>query len=300
MRFFTKEIKIALVAVIGLVALFFGMNYLKGLNIFSNSQSYYISFKDITGLTASSPIYTNGYPIGTIKSIDFDYTHANETKVLAEINEKMQIPRGSVAQIEKDMLGNVKVNLVLAPLTGHFLKPGDVIEGNINTGAVGRLSAMIPAIEGLLPKIDSIMGSLNMLLSDPAIAQSIHNVQTITSNLTTTTQQLNTLIAGLNRNVPGMMTKADGILDHTSQFTANLAAIDMTTTMEQVNRTLANVQTLTNRLNSNTGTLGLLMNDASLYNNLNLTVRHADSLIVNLREHPKRYVHFSVFGKKDK
>lgn len=139
-----------------------------------------------------------------------------------------------------------------------------------------------------------------MLLADPAIAQSLHNIKNITGNLTTTTSQLNMLMVGLNKNVPHLINKADGVLENTNRFTANLAAVDVAGTMLQVNQTLENVKTLTNRLNSNNGTLGLLMNDANLYNNLNATMRNADSLVVNIKEHPKRYVHFSLFGKKDK
>ena len=104
----------------------------------------------------------------------------------------------------------------------------------------------------------------------------------------------------LNRSVPVMMAKANGVLDNTNRLTGNLAQIDIESTKQQVDQTIANVQELTAKLNSNNGTLGLLMNDASLYNNLNSTMKSADSLLVNLRQHPKRYVHFSLFGKKDK
>jgi len=96
-----------------------------------------------------------------------------------------------------------------------------------------------------------------------------------------------------------MMAKADGILDNADTLTAKLAAIDIDRTMNEVNNTLASVRSFTDKLNSNEGTLGLLMNDPSLYHNLNSTMMHADSLVVNLREHPKRYVHFSIFGRKD-
>ena len=137
-------------------------------------------------------------------------------------------------------------------------------------------------------------------MADPAIKESLHNVQNITANLTTSTEQLNTLMANVNRNMPAMMTKADKVLDNTQQLTANLAAVDVASTMKQVDQTIANVQELTAKLNSKDGTLGLLMNDPSMYNNLSSTMRNADSLVIDLRQHPKRYVHFSIFGKKDK
>lgn len=300
MKFFTKEVKIALVAITGVVLLFFGMNFLKGLNLFSSSTDYYVEFEDISGLSSSSPVYVGGYQVGTVKSIIYDYTNRTPTKVVICVDKEMRIPQGSQAKIVSDMLGNVKINLDINGKSSQMVPPGGVIKGGIDNGAMGQLSAMIPAIEKMLPKLDSIMGSLNTLLADPAIAASLHNVQDITSNLNTSTRELNTLMRTLNRNMPGMMAKADGILNNTDTLTAKLAAIDIDRTMTEVNATLANVRSLTDKLNSNKGTLGLLMNDPSLYNNLNSTMMHADSLVVNLREHPKRYVHFSIFGRKDK
>jgi phospholipid/cholesterol/gamma-HCH transport system substrate-binding protein len=165
----------------------------------------------------------------------------------------------------------------------------------------------MPDIERVVPKLDSILAGINILTTDPALGHSLHNVEAITSNLATTTASLNTLIAELNTNVPGMMSKAglaldkaNTTLDNTSKLTANLAAIDVEGTMSKVNQTLANVQDVTTRLNTNEGTLGLLMNDATLYNNLNSTMVSADSLLTDLKAHPKRYVHFSLFGRKSK
>lgn len=299
MKLLTKEIKIALVAIVGIIVLFFGMNFLKGLNVFSSDNNYYMEFEDVTGLSASSPIYAGGFPVGVVKSIDFDYSHQRPTRVLVGLDKALRVPAGSEAEIVSDMLGNVQVNLQLAN-TAQAIEPGGTIQGIINSGAMGKLSAMVPAVERMLPKLDSIMGSLNTLLADPSIQRSMHNVENITAEITTSARQVNTLMAQLNHDVPGMVGKANGVLDNTQQLTANLAAIDVAATMKQVDQTLANVQALTEKLNSNNGTLGLLMNDNQLYNNLTSTMLSADSLLTNLREHPKRYVHFSVFGKKDK
>jgi phospholipid/cholesterol/gamma-HCH transport system substrate-binding protein len=125
-------------------------------------------------------------------------------------------------------------------------------------------------------------------------------VEGVTSNLKTSTSELNILLTGLNKELPGMVTRADKVLDNADKITGKLSQVDVAGTMAKVNGTLDNVEQFTNRLNTNQGTLGLMMNDPSLYNNLNSTMRNADSLVVNLREHPKRYVHFSIFGKKDK
>ena len=300
MKYFTKEVKIALVAIAGVVVLFFGMNFLKGLNIFSSEDNYYVQFSDITGLSSSSPVYADGFKVGVVKDIIYDYSHTEGSKVLIGVDKQLRIPQGSSAEIVSDMLGNVKVNLLLANNPREKVAPGGLIKGMINDGAMGKLQDMVPAVEKMLPKLDSIMTSLNAILADPAIRQSLHNVQAITDNLTTSTAQLNTLMAGLNKNVPGMMAKANNVLDNTETLTANLAAGDVASTMRQVDQTIANVQQLTAKLNSKEGTLGLLMNDTQLYDNLNSTMRNADSLVIDLRQHPKRYVHFSVFGRKDK
>lgn len=300
MKSLTKEVKIALVAIAGIVVLFFGMNFLKGISLFSNDSAYYVKFKEISGLSASNPIFVNGYQVGIVKSINFDYAHGGDILVAFSVDKNLRLPRGTQAEIESDFMGNVKMNLVLGQNMTDVLQYGDTIVGAMSQGLMSKAATLIPAVEQMLPKLDSILASLNTLMADPALAQSLHNVQNVTANLNTSTQQLNTLMAGLNKNVPTMMTKANGVLDNTTVLTQNLAALDLQSTKAQVDETMANVQALTNKLNSNKGTLGMLMNDETLYDRLATTVQSADTLLINLREHPKRYVHFSIFGRKDK
>lgn len=295
-----NEIKIALVAVAGIVALFIGMNFLKGTNLFTGSKTYYFAFDDISGLTKSSPIYASGYQVGLVKDIIFDYSHKNKTKVIAEMDKQMEIPTGTTAFISSDVLGNIKVTLNIAPNRGQFIQEGGLIPGDIDRGPMGEVTSMIPAVKQMLPKLDSILLSLNQLLADPAIASSVHNVQDMTANLTKTSRELNSVVAKLNREIPGVVTKTNRILDNSETFTANLSQVDVATTMRKVDEAMADVKEVTDKINSNEGTLGLLMRDPSLYNQLNTTVRSADSLMVNIRQHPKRYVHFSIFGRKDK
>lgn len=300
MQFFTKEVKIALVAIVGGVILFYGLNFLKGVTVFSSDNSYTIAFHNISGLSTSSPIYADGYRVGVVKSIDYDYRNHDTILVHVDINKEFRIPKGSSAEIVSDLLGNIQVNLLLANNPRERIEPGEVIVGNLNDGAVGQMKDMIPTIQKMLPKLDSIMASINVLLADPAIAQSLHNVRTITSDLTVSTKQLNVLMTTLNHRVPGMLGKADDILSNTQQLTNNLAQIDVASTMAKIDATLDGVQLFTQKLNNEQGTLGLLLNDPSLYNRINTTVLSADSLLVNIKQHPKRYVHFSLFGKKDK
>ena len=296
----TKEIKIALVAIVGILIMYFGINFLKGMNLFSTNNAYYMTFDDIQGLGASTPIYADGYKVGTVDGLEYDYKENGPIKVKVDIIKDLRIPQGSKAEIVKDLMGNLQVNLLLANNPRERVEPGGVIPGAVNGGMMDKAANLIPVVEKMLPKLDSILTSVNALLADPALAASLHNVETITSNLTVSTRELNTLMAGLNKQVPGMMRKANGVLDNTNRLTANLASLDVQGTLNKVNQTLESAHQFTEKLNSNQGSLGLLMNDTKLYDNLTSTMSHADSLVIDLKAHPKRYVHFSVFGRKDK
>ena len=297
---FTKEIRIALVAIVGILVMYFGINFLKGVSLFSTNNAYYMTFDDIQGLGASTPIYADGYKVGTVDKVDYDYSGNGPIKVKADINKDLRIPAGSMAEIEKDIMGNLQVNLLLANNPRERIEPGGVIPGTVNAGMMGKAAQLVPVVEKMLPKLDSILTNVNALLADPAIAASLHNVETITNNLTVSTRELNTLMAGLNKQVPGMIRKANGVLDNTNRLTANLADLDVQGTLNRVNATLEGAQKFTDQLNSGKGSLGLLMNDTKLYDNLTSTMSHADSLVIDLKAHPKRYVHFSIFGRKDK
>lgn len=296
----TKEIKIALVAIVGILIMYFGINFLKGMNLFSTNNAYYMTFDDIQGLGASTPIYADGYKVGTVDGMEYDYKENGPIKVKVDIIKDLRIPQGSKAEIVKDLMGNLQVNLLLANNPRERVEPGGIIPGAVNGGMMDKAANLIPVVEKMLPKLDSILTSVNALLADPALAASLHNVETITSNLTISTRELNTLMAGLNKQVPGMIGKANGVLDNTNRLTANLASLDVQGTLNKVNLTLESAHQFTEKLNSNQGSLGLLMNDTKLYDNLTSTMSHADSLVIDLKAHPKRYVHFSVFGRKDK
>ena len=300
MQFFTKEVKIALAAIVGVVVLFYGLQFLKGLTVFTTDDSYYVAFDDVSGLSSSSPVYANGYRVGVVKDIIYNYGKDQKILAVMGLDNNMRLPQGTRAEIDSDLLGNIKVNLILGDDPLHMLTEGDTIAGGAQKGIMSKVGDMVPAIEAMMPKLDSILTSLNMLLADPALRNTLHNVEDMTSHLDATSRELQTLSASLNREVPSMMTKANGVLDNTQQLTSNLAAIDVAAMTASVNATLANVSELTRKLNSNEGTLGLLMRDASLYRNLTSATADADSLLKDLKSHPKRYVHFSIFGRKDK
>ena len=254
----------------------------------------------ITHASASSPVYANGDKVGVVESIEYDYSRPDNIIAVIGLDNQLNLPKGTRAEISSDLLGNVKLELKFGPNPIDLMAKGDTIEGGTASGLMGRAAEMIPQIEVMLPKLDSILASLNTLMQDPAIKNSLHNVDDITANLSATSRELNTLSIQLNKQMPSMMAKTNGILTNAEGVTQKLNDIDIVATMQKVDRAMANVEQTTAKLNSNDGTLGLLMRDADLYNNMNATMQSADSLLIDMRQHPKRYVHFSVFGKKDK
>ncbi len=300
MKYFTKEVKIALAAILAIMIMFAGMEFLKGLNIFSSADKYYARFADVSGLAASSPVYANGYKVGVVEKVQYDYSQTDNIVAVVRLDSKLSLPRGTVAEISSDFLGNVKLELRFGPDPIDLMEVGDTIQGGTDNGLMGKAAQMIPQVEVMLPKIDSILTALNTLLQDPAIANALHNVDHITANLDQTTSELNQLSSQINNQMPQMMKKVDGVLTNTENFTRQLNDMDLAGTMQKMDRAVGNLEQTTAKLNSNEGTLGLLMRDPSLYDNMNATMQSADSLLIDLKAHPKRYVHFSIFGKKDK
>lgn len=300
MKLFTNEVKIGLVAIAGVVILFFGLSFLKGLTMFSSGNNYFARFENISGVSASSPVYANGFRVGVVERIDYDYSRPDNIVAMLGLDRQMRLPKGTTVEITSDLLGNVQLQLKMGNDMSSLLSVGDTISGAVQQSIMSKAGDMVPQVEQMLPKLDSILASLNALLADPALSSSLHNVERVTASLTSTTQQLGQLSAQLNRQVPQMMSKADGVLANTEGLTRKLGDIDFQQTMQRVDATLGNLQQTTASLNNNEGTLGLMLRDPQLYNSLNATVRSADSLLNDIKQHPKRYINVSVFGRKEK
>lgn len=308
MKFFTKEVKIALTAIVAAALLFFIINFFKGINLFSPTNHYVVRFDNVAGLTVSAPVYANGYPVGTVRSISYDYASRDRVMVDVELDDEMRIPSGTRAELASQMLGGVTMSLILGPNPADVLSPGDTVEGGVHQGAIEKLEAMMPVIETMVPKIDSILTNINRLTGDPALAATLQNAAALTADLRTTTRQLNTL---MENDVPQLTAHLNQIGANVETLSGNLAQVDVKGTVDNVNATLRDAQGFVQTMNSLTqnldskmraddNSLGLLLSDRQLYDNLNSTVRSADSLLIDLRQHPKRYVHFSLFGRKDK
>ena len=200
--------KIALVAIVGIVLLFFGMQFLKGLSLYSSDKTYYVSFQNVNGLSETSPIKENGYPVGSVRDINYDYNNHGQIIAEVEIDKDLRLPKGTVAEISSDLLGNVQVNLILGQKSDGFIEEGETFEGRLDEGAMGKVKGMIPQIEEMMPKLDAILASINYILADQSIVSTLHNANQVTGNLTKTTQDINYLMSDLKKEMPGIMGKA--------------------------------------------------------------------------------------------
>lgn len=292
----TREIKIGIVAIAAILIVYFGIIFLKGIKLSSTENVYYITMSDVNGLSPQADVLANGMVVGQVKSLSFDAA----TQLVAigiELNKGYSLPKGSTATLQKDMLGAPKVKVILGTDPTQTLVPGDTIKGVPMMDLMASAGDMIPSVEALMPKIDSILTALNALVNNPALPQTLANMEYVTGNLRTTTDQLNVL---LGKDVPQMMTHVNQVGINLESTTAQLKSIDYKGLADGMGQTMGNLNAFTAQLNNQNSTLGRLMNDASMYEHMDTTMQNASLLLKDLREHPKRYVHFSLFGKKDK
>ena len=292
-----KEVKIGIIGIAALAMLFFGINYLKGVRMFHASSYYYVEYTDINGLATSSPVFASGYKVGLVREIQYNHANPGHVVVEVELDKGMQIPKGSTGELVTEMLGTVKMNLKLNLQSKEYCQPGDTLPGIVNNGLMGVAEGIMPKVEQLMPKMDSILNSLNQLLANPALRGTLENTERLTANLDVTTRQLNKL---MQNDLPQITGRMITIADNFSTISESLKGIDYAETFQKIDSTLQNVQLLTSKLNSKDNTVGLLFNDPTLYNNLSATTANAASLLEDLQAHPKRYVHFSLFGRKEK
>lgn len=308
MKIFNREVKIALTAIVAIVLVYLLINFMKGINVFKSSNTYYVRFDNIAGLAVSNAVYANGYPVGIVRGIQYDYGNHERVVVAIELDKEMHMPRGTKAELVTSLMGGVTMSLMLGPNPTDNLSQGDTISGGLHEGAVEKVEALMPTIMDMLPKLDSIVTNMARLSADPALAQTLRNTAEITNNLRRTSAKLDAMVG---RDLPQMMQNLNKTSRNVERLSNNLAAINLQETMNEVNASLAEVKQfsaninamtydLNSKLNSRDNTFGLLLNDRKLYDNLTRTVSSADSLLINVKAHPKRYVHFSIFGKKDK
>ncbi len=299
----TKEIKLAIVAILSICIIYFGIIFLKGLKLFSTDNIYFVEMKDVGGLAKSAEVTSKGMKVGLVK--DITYNSDNQMlSVEVELNEGIVPTQGSYANITKELLGAPKLNIVMGENPKALLNRGDTIKGVVGTDLMSVANEMIPQIKQLQPKLDSILTAINNIVNDPAIMESLNNLEYASRNLKTTSNKINSM---LDSDMPQLINKANKICNNLQNTTDNINKIDIISiadnanqTLVTTNQTMQELKVFTNNLNNPNSSLGRLMNDPNIYNNLDSTTLNASRLLEDIRLNPKRYINFSLIGKKSK
>lgn len=293
-KIFNKEFIIGICVIATIVILIFGIDYLKGINLFSPSNFYYASYENVAGLEVSSPVSIDGYKVGQVREIQFDYNKPGKIKVLLALNKNLRIPVDSKATMGSTLMSGNFINLKLGKSTEKIPIGGD-IETVENSDLITKVGEeFMPAINSILPKVDSLISNLNKLAGDPALMASIQRLDGITADIKGTTGALNLT---MKRDVPAIMNNAKSITTRLDTVTANLGllsaqlkALPLNTTVDNINSLTDNLTRFSKQLNDPNSSLGMLMNDPELYNRLNRVAADVDSLIVDIKKNPKRYI----------
>ena len=317
----SKEAKIGIVSIAGIALLYLGVNYLKGIYVLLNQTVLYGVYHKINGLEPANPITLNGFKVGQIKNVELMKDGTDHLLVTMVIYEDLKIPKDSKARImSSDLLGSMKVNLELG-IANAYLQSKDTIISTIDNDLKEAISAQLSPLknkaETLVSSIDSILSAFNTILNKDAqkdLASSFASFSNSLKNLENTTANLDGLlvseknkISKIFSNVESISTnlvanniKINDILLNFATISDSLAKYDFKMTLDNANKSIADVSEILKKINEGKGSLGLLVNNDSLYNNLNNASVELDLLMEDLRKHPARYVHFSLFGKKDK
>ncbi|MCM1483585.1 MAG: MlaD family protein [Muribaculaceae bacterium] len=293
-----KQFAIGLSVIVALLVLVFGINYLKGINMFKATNYYTASYTNVAGLAQSAPVMLNGYKVGIVRDIRYEYDNPGHVLVELSLDKELHLPEGTEAVIASDMLGTASVELHMGT-SDRYIKVGSRIPGSTAAGLMDNLSGnMLPAIIGMLPKIDSILVSLNAVVANPALTSSVERLDKVMANLETSSRQLNTFMASMpaiandTRGITGnLYTMSTDLTDMASK----LNKLPLDSTMQNVYEASASLKVLMEQMNDPNSTLGALMNDRALYNNLNNSAASLDSLLKDVKQNPKRYINIKVF-----
>jgi phospholipid/cholesterol/gamma-HCH transport system substrate-binding protein len=295
--FFTREVKIGLSFVVALAFLIWGINFLKGVNLFTPSNHYYLKYESVDGLVVSNGVFIKGYKVGQVRNIKYDFSQKESFTVDILMNQDIKLPQGTIAYLfDESMLGGKGINLVFTD-NKEFHTSGDTLLTDKDGGLMASLANIVPTIQSTINHVDSLVQSANILLNSNEIQNSMNNIESITAELSKTSRSLNSLI---NQQFPPIINNVNSISTDLKNITGQLSNIQYQDIIQSLDSTLVNLEQFTNSINSPDGSLGLLLNDKNLYNNINKTVNSANSLLIDLQEDPRRYLYPLGKKKKDK
>ncbi len=290
---YSKELTIGVSVLVAGVLLFFGINYLKGINIFKASNYYLASYTNVEGLAVSAPVTLNGLKVGEVRGVSYEYDNPGHVLVEMSLDKNIKVPAGSKAVIESGLLGTASVVLQFSD-NKDIHSVGDYLVGETAPSMIEGISTTLaPAAESILPKIDSLLTSVNRLVSDSALLVSVKRLDAITANLQATTVYLNNTLAAM----PGTMKTVNGVAANLDSITSDLAVVSeelkslpLKETVDNVNGITSNVNEITAKINRPDNTLGLLLNDRQLYDHVNGVAGGLDSIMMELKQNPKKYI----------
>ena len=295
-KIFTKEVRIGFITLISLGVLYAGLNYLKGINVFKPANHYYVSMPDVFGLQISSPVYVDGFKVGIVNAIHFNFYQRENVFVQISLDKDMKIPMGSYAELKTSLTSGAFLSLRLNTYVSNYIAVGDTINGESELGVMDQLSSeLMPQITNILPRLDSILLGIQLLVNHPALSQSFNHIEAATAGLQKSAEQLNVL---LSQDVPVIVSNLNKVSSDFSIVSDNLKEVDFQATIATLEQAIQNIDRMTQQLNDSTNSLGLLLNDQSLYEHLDSAARNASDLLEDIKQNPKRYVNVSVFGKK--
>ncbi|MBR4500120.1 MAG: MCE family protein [Paludibacteraceae bacterium] len=300
---YAREIKVGILATVCLFLLFFGFNFLKGVNIFSPTNGYHGTFSHLHGLEEQAAVYIRGHKVGQVDRLHYDFTRDSAFLVDISIRKDIALPQGTkMALIADGVLGGMAIELQFpdssitndqSPIAKGSFLPTTYVPGLIES-LQGELLAHV---DEAVQEVDSLVAALRTQVEGEHIKRSLENVDRISGDLTSVSANLKHM---MKTQVPTIVNNADTAIANLNVIVADIKQADLKATVARVDKTVENVNGLVSDVRSQEGTIGQLIYNKSLYNHIDATVISADSLLTDLKAHPKRYVHFSIFGKKDK
>ncbi|MDE6283058.1 MAG: MlaD family protein [Muribaculaceae bacterium] len=293
MKSIKKEVIIGLCAVIAIAVLFFGIEFLKGVNVFKPANFYTASYTNVAGLQVSAPVTLNGFKVGQVSDIRYEYDNPGHVLVEMSLDKALKVPVGSKAIIEQDLLGTAAVALHLSD-SNDFHNVGSKLIGETSAGMLASVSDdLMPQVNAILPKVDTLLTNINLLVANPALQTSITRLDNITLQLEGTMRSVNGTVAKLPpivSNVNGITTNVNDITADLAVLSAQLKTLPVDSLVDNLMVVSENLKALSAQLDNPNSTLGALTHDRQLYDNLNAASASLDSLLIDVKRNPKRYI----------
>jgi phospholipid/cholesterol/gamma-HCH transport system substrate-binding protein len=313
-----NETKVGVLASFAIALLIIGYNFLKGNSIFSRETVLFARYSQVDGLGVSKPVLINGFQIGRVDKLELQ---PNGTIIATlKINNKYDIPYNTIARLEStDLLGGKAIVMDLGNST-EYAKDGDTLNANVEKGLMEAVQPVQKKAELIITKMDSILTSVNSILNpnfQKNVDKSFTSIASTLGALEATSKKVDALVGSESSKLSNILSnveaitvnfknngvKIDAILKNLNEVTDKAAALNFKTTIDNANKAVADLQEMVSGIKNGKGSLGQLLNDTKLSDNLNNASKNLDNLLIDLKANPKRYVHFSVFGggnKKDK